>query len=207
MSRSATQDPLEKFRFAVNWGADTTDELDVNGAEQPLTSPVAKAGFHDVQIPKRSTTKVAYREGVDPDVSSQSAGLTSMEDIVLSKGLVPDAADFAEFSAWVAQVHSGGDTTAKLDATVDRARPKTGALVYRKDVTIWMYNRSGEIKRVWKLYNAFPVNYVPGSDMSADDDGEKSLESLTLGYEDFIEILPGAGGTIPTSDVPALPSE
>ena len=55
-----------------------------------------------------------------------------------------------------------------------------------------MLDREGNIARQWIAYNAFPTAFNPGSDLNASEDGEKSLESLTLGYEDFKEIQVGS---------------
>lgn len=203
MARSCAKDPLEKFRFGITWSLETVT-VEVAGQEQTLSSPVPKAGFHDVQMPKRTTNKIMYREGNDPDVSSASAGLSSMEDIVCNRGLMPSSS-YQEIGDWVKAVHSPSDTTLTLDHSAsDKVRRGSGAENYRKDVWIWMYDRMGSVVRVWKLYNAFPVNYAPGSDLNSSEDGDKSMESLTLAYEDFIEIKPGEGGTFPLGEDPAV---
>ena len=175
MARSSTVDPLEKFRFSVSWSADGDSEL----------TALVRLGFHDVQMPKRSTTKGTYREGIDPDISQLYAGLSSMEDVVLSRGvIIEDLND--ELYKWTSAVHN--PTTGHVGREALGARNSDAAANnYRKDVTIQMLDREGNIARQWTLYNAFPVNFVPGSDLNAGEDGEKSLEQLTLGYEDFRE--------------------
>jgi phage tail-like protein len=151
-------------------------------------------------MPKKSVTKIQYREGNDPDIYSLSAGLASMEDITLERGLV--AADQgpnneSDMYKWMSAVQgvttgvgsakragiSGGGQTA--------GQAKNGpnsALLYRKDVTILILDRTGRVSRKYTLYNAFPVAFNPGSDLNAGEDGEKVVESLTLAYEDFKEI-------------------
>lgn len=208
MVRSAKSDPMEKIRFGMAWieptGLKDDQELGTGSVTmENLPKLSAKVGFHDIQFPKRNTNKIQYREGNSPDVYSISAGLSTMEDIVMSRGLLPNAKNFAELAAWAALVHSAGDTTSRLNFNAGLSDKKaTGNNEYRKDVIIFMYDRSGVIKRAWKLYNAFPVNYTPGSDLNAGEDGEKSLEQLTLAYEDFIEIAPGAGTETPPGDDP-----
>jgi len=191
MARSSTKDTLEKFRFGVTWGDNDpglTTIQDVNGELIAIDSNLAKAGFHDVQMPKRTTNKIMYREGNDPDISSVSAGLSTMEDIVLSRGLMSSAASFKEMQAWTQLIHSTTDTSSSLTYDLDKVKKPTGSNNYRKEVWIFMYNRDGTLARAWKLYNAFPVSFVPGSDLNASEDGEKSLEQITLAYEDFMEV-------------------
>lgn len=185
MARASTNEPLEKFRFVLSWSAQA-------GSDEPTA--LARAGFHDVQLPKRSTNKGTYREGTDRDINQLFPGLSSMEDVQLSRGLLPnaDGTANAELYKWMSAVHkpSGGNGGA------NQARPADAAShTYRKDVTVTMYDREGTPARAWKLYQAWPVNFVPGSDLNAGEDGEKSLEQLTLAYEDFEEVTPADAST------------
>lgn len=188
MARSATVDPLEKFRFRLTW-SQTGD-----GSEP---SALARAGFHDIQMPKRSTTKGTYREGTDRDIPQLFAGLSSMEDIVLSRGVISlDSETQSDLYAWMSSVHSPSGGNNRPGATADGTRPAGAAAnAYRKDVTIEMLDREGVTVRAWRCYQAWPMNFVPGSDLNAAEDGEKSLEQLTLAYEDFQE-LKVDGGTV-----------
>lgn len=192
MARSSARDPLERFRFLVEW----TDE----GSDGSEATSVAstRAGFHDIQVPKRSTTKIMYREGNDPDINMVSAGLSSFEDIVLSRGLLKLGTEQAnEFYKWMSAVHKpvAGHPGVDADREEDAASE-----TYRKDVTVSMLDRTGAVAKRWRLYNAFPVNFVPGSDLDASEDGDKSLEQLTLAYEDFQELIPtDAASTADTS--------
>jgi len=178
MARSAAVDPLEKFRFIVTWSND--------GDNEPTA--LVRAGFHDVSSPKRTTTKGTYRDGVDPDVPQLFAGLSNMEDVTLSRGLLIDDLN-NEMYKWMSAVHrptSGHLAREAVDARASDAASNT----YRKDVTITMLDREGNAARKWTLYQAWPQSFTPGSDLNADEDGEKSLESITLAYEDFKEIQP-----------------
>lgn len=178
MARSSATEPLEKFRFKVTISGDS-DGVGLAGAV---------AGFHDVQLPKRSTNKGTYREGDQNDVNQLFAGLSSMEDVVLSRGLVAsDGSSATAMYEWMSAVHEPSS------GNQDRAG-KAALHAYRRDVTVQMLDREGAVAREWKLHQAFPVNFVPGSDLNAGEDGEKSLEQLTLAYEDFQEIK--------TSDAP-----
>jgi len=197
MARSAVNEPLEKFRFSLTWSTATNDE----GEDTAL----ARAGFHDVQMPKRSTTKGTYREGTDRDINQLFAGLSSTEDVVLSRGLLPNPTDQAsnEFYKWMSAVHSpspGNDTVGT------QVRPEGAASNnYRKDVTVSMLDREGAVVRQWVLYQSWPTNFVPGSDLNAGEDGEKSLEQLTLAYEDFQEVRADDPATAATESL-SLPT-
>lgn len=186
MARTGTQDALEKFRFLVE-----TTIPDAKGGTKSLT----RAGFHDMQMPKRTTNKITYREGGDPDVMAISAGLSTMEDVTLSRGAIADDGKAAnDFLTWAKSVHN--PTAGNLGYGTQAASGGNGSSnVYRADVTITMLNREGKAVRAWKLYNAMPVSFVPGSDLNAKEDGEKSMEALTLAYEDFQELTIAAPGS------------
>ena len=181
MARSSTNEPLEKFRFSISWSADAEGTV------------LVRAGFHDAQLPKRATNKGTYREGTDRDINQLFPGLSSMEDVVLSRGLLPNGsgAGANEFYKWMSAVHAPSDGNDTVATTVRPAGAASHA--YRKDVTITQLDREGAPSRQWKLHNAWPTNFVPGSDLNAGEDGEKSLEQLTLAYEDFQELSPTNG--------------
>lgn len=180
MARSSVVDPLEKFRFAVLWSSDGDSE----------STALVRVGFHDIQMPKRTTTKGEYREGLDPDIPQLFAGLSRMEDVTFSRGVIIDDQN-NEFYKWASAVHKPTAGHVGREALSARASDAAAA-EYRKDLTIQMLDREGNVARQWTLFQAFPVSFVPGSDLNADEDGEKSLESMTIGYEDFKEETPGA---------------
>lgn len=186
MARSGATDALEKFRFLVDFTL-------------PDASIPTRVGFHDVQMPKRTTNKIMYREGQHPDTNSISAGLSAMEDIVMSRGTIAgDGALANDLYKWMRAVHQP-NATDRGPNSANLAAADRGKNVYRSEITLKMLNREGVVVRAWKLYQAFPVNFVPGSDLNASEDGDKSLEQLTLCYEDFQELLVAAGvvGTTP----------
>lgn len=185
MARSAINDPLEKFRFLVDFVL-------------PDGSVPVRTGFHDIQMPKRTTSKILYREGADADVNSVSAGLHTMEDVVMNRGsLANDGAIANDFLKWASAVHN---PTTGQTSYVTPTVTASGANAYRAEVTIKMLDREGQVVRKWKLHQAFPTSFIPGSDLNAGEDGEKSLESMTLAYEDFQEIqvvAPGSETEVP----------
>lgn len=179
MARSSIVDPMERFRFALSWSSTGDSE----------NTALVRLGFHDMQMPKRTTTKISYREGIDPDINQHAAGLSNMEDVVMNRGvIITDAND--ECYKWMSAVHNPTTGHVGREALGGRA-PNAAANNYKKDVTVQMLDREGNVARQWTLFNAFPVNFVPASDLNAGEDGDKSLESLTLAYEDFREEIPG----------------
>lgn len=192
MARSSVVDPLEKFRFAVSWSADGQSEA----------TALVRLGFHDVQMPKRATNKISYREGIDPDNNQLAPGLSTMEDIVMSRGTIITDLN-GEFYKWVSAVHNPTSGHVGREALGARAS-NAASNQFRKDVTIQMLDREGNVARQWTLFQAWPSNFVPGSDLNAGEDGEKSMEQLTLSYEDFKEIDVTSGQPKATSS--SLPS-
>jgi len=188
MARSSVQDPLDKFRFSVEWSSGSSDEGTI----------LVKAGFHDIQMPKRTTNVINYREGVDPDINSKSAGLSSFEDIVMNRGITTDSSD--EFYKWASAVHNPQQANIPGYGIEKEINPLATAEAYRKEITIKMYDRSGNVARAWVLLNSFPTGFIPGSDLNAAEDGEKSMEQLTLGYEDFYEVKVENGSIVLTPD-------
>lgn len=200
MARSAANDPLEKFRFLVDLAIPKTTVTDGS------TTDAVRLGFHDIQMPKRTTNKVSYREGHNPDISSLSAGLSTMEDVVMSRGVIAGDGTVAnDFYNWISAVYtpSQGITsyiTAGVGASTDNGVGNNGKVDYRGQVTITLLDRSGTPVRCWVLYNAWPTHFVPASDLNAGEDGEKSMEALTLAYEDFQEVQ--VVGGVPSFSIP-----
>lgn len=188
MGRSASTDPLEKFRFLVSFTIP-------NGTAAGGT-PV-RTGFHDVQMPKRATNKIAYREGQNVDISTQSAGLSTFEDVVMSNGLLASIeVGGEELYTWMSAVHkpsAGIQTFLGTAGGSSAAKAERGINGYRTEVVIKMLDREGTCVRAWKLFQAWPTNFVPGSDLNAGEDGDKSMQSITLAFEDFQEMKVAAG--------------
>ena len=183
MARTAIADPVEKFRFIITWSAG-------NGSEG---TTLQRAGFHDAQLPKRSTNVITYREGTDPDISQKAPGLSTMEDVQMGRGLIAyDATEAGrEFYRWMSAVHNPTAGHVGRDSSALSDRPDNAASnTYRKDVTIKQLDREGNVVRQWTLFQAWVSNFVPGSDLDASEDGDKSIEQITLAYEDFKEEVP-----------------
>lgn len=180
MARSSKVDAVEKFRFTV--------------AYEGMT----RAGFSEVSSPKSTTTKGEYREGNAPDNPQLFPGLTKCEDVVMQRGLTTNQ----DFYVWIKEVFNPETLPAGLPNAGQGpdATPLGNAEIYRKDLTITLHHRTGAPVKQWILYNAFPVAFHPGSDMNASEDGEKSLEQLTIAYESFVE-LKGSEITAPSTGI------
>ena len=196
MARSSSRDPLEKFRFLVEWS------FGIPGTSGDEATPSPRAGFRDIQSPKRNTSEIMYREGNDPDIYMKSPGLSTFEDVTLSRGLVKlDSDENNELYKWMSAVHKPIAGHPGVDG---EREPNAAAGSYRKDVTITMLDRTGTAARKWKLYNAWPKAFVAGSDLDAGEDGDKSIEQLTLGFEDFQELDPASVSDTPVEDSASL---
>lgn len=177
MARSSKIDALEAFRFTVSFEGQT------------------RAGFHDAQVPKQTTTEGEYREGNAPTNMQKFAGLSRMEPVVLSRGATTNQ----DFYEWVKLVFNAENLPeGQPNVQGPDVVPLGDAEQYRKDITITLWQRKGVPAKQWVLYNAWPTNFQPGSDMNASEDGEKSMEQLTLAYESFTE-LSGVEITAPSA--------
>lgn len=189
MAKSAVQDPLEKFRFLISFigeGEATSQD---------------RCGFFSAQMPKRATNKITYREGDDPDIFSQSAGLSTFEDILLERGVIPYSQNGSALYQWMSANHKPGNVPKGpgVKGNVSTRPSDEASNNYRKDIKITVLDRSGNPAKVYEIYNAFVVNFVPGSDLNAGEDGEKLMESITLAYDDFKEKNPSTGADAATS--------
>lgn len=193
MARTAASDPLEKFRFEVYILTSTDDAGNqVTDTETATLDPGTAIGFATVQLPKLTTNKITYREGDNlVNVSSLSPGLSSTEDISLTKGITKGKSTLYD---WASSIHSGGDTTADFNY-IDGNKAATEPDINRKHLRIVMKDRTGKWAKVWDIYNAFPVQFTPGSDLDASADDAKSIESLTIAYESFVEKTVNTDGT------------
>lgn len=178
MARSSKVDAVEKFRFTVAYDG------------------LTRAGFSEVSVPKYTITKGEYREGNAPDNVQLFPGLTRTEDVVLSRGTTTNQ----DFWDWLKLVFDPDPLPGGLNNAGQGpdAAPLGNAEEYRKDITITLHHRNGSPVKQWVLYNSFVMAMQPGSDLNANEDGEKSLEQVTLAYESFTE-LKGAEISAPSA--------
>lgn len=176
MARSAQYDPYDKFRFRVTFYYSIT-ELQ--------TTDSHTAGFTEITLPKATTTEISYRENVSSYSFMKKPGLTRYEPVVLHRGV--DENNY--FYNWHNKIHNAAaalNTT--LSALSALSIVPVQSPIFRKDVLISLLTRDGNTSKHWYLYNAFPIGYKPGNDLSASEDS-KLIEEVTLAYEGFVEVF------------------
>jgi phage tail-like protein len=173
MARPSSKDPLDKFRWSVE--IDGFDRLGFASCETPSVAlninKYAEGGNH--LFPKNIVDSVEYRP-----VTLQR-GVTS--DLNFDKWIT-DYFDFIRGKTQKVNVPSlaGGFNTEDPNLVEVVPSPE-----YRKTVIIKHLDRAGRAVKVYTLYNAFPIEYKPASDFSADTDDTLSMEKLVLTYESF----------------------
>ena len=179
MARSTSFDAFEKFRFTVSWSDATSD------ASGSAEAPLARAGFHDVDLPTRTTTVGEYREGLDADFVQLFAGLNRIGNSTMQRG----ATDSVDFYNWAKDAHNPelhkGQVAIASNPTSSLA---AGSLQIRKDLTIELFDRSGVVVKAWKLLNCLVVDFKPGDKLDASEDGSKLMEQLVIRPEEFYEL-------------------
>lgn len=194
MARSNLRDPLDKFRWLV----------EIDG--------FTRSGFATCQTPSYSITTKDYPEGGAHLTPRNIVDSISYTPVTLTRGVTNDTS-FNRWAAGVFDLVQNnyavknnvpegviGDVASAIGpgaASFIAAAPPgiAGASLvnsnsqfpfkYRRDVLIKHVNRLGQTVAIYKLYNAFPIEYKPASDFDASADDELSVESLTLSYEGF----------------------
>lgn len=111
------------------------------------------AGVSKVGGLKKSSEVVEFREGGDPSTSHKSPGRTKYEAITLERGVTHDT----EFEKWANKVwnyNSGPGTEVSLKD-------------FRKEITIELYNESGQLVRSHKVYRCWVSEYQSSPDLDA----------------------------------------
>lgn len=144
-------DPFRGFRFRVN----------IDGFEE--------AGFTTVSGLADETEVVEYREG---DTAAghmhKLPGLTSYDDIVLSKGKASDTV----FQRWRNQVHQ---------ATTGRGLPDPN---FRKSMIIELRNFQNQSVKTWNVLQAWPSR-LEHEDLDASS-SDVWVERLTIVHEGLV---------------------
>lgn len=206
MARSATIDPVDRFRFRVTVIEDLIASQGGNalqtikqmidassfGSGDTLSSIQEKAalemqiggGFSEVTLPKADTSIITYRENIHATRFIKKPGLTRYEPIVLKKG----ATSSLELYNWFCLVNNdaiGYSLTAELVGNALQLAPAYPAN-FRKDLMITSLYRDGTPVKSWIVLDAFPVMYKPG-DFDASSN-EKLISELAISFEAFVEI-------------------
>jgi phage tail-like protein len=184
MARSSQKDPIDKFRFSVtilvNSGQFNSSITTIN-TNSNFDNVV---GFQEVTLPRVNVGEISYRENNFSGNSSKIPGLTTFEPVILRKGSSQNQVMYD----WFVEV---SDDAASLSVLAKNAAALNAFPVqiqkFRKDIIISSLDRKGNYVKHWVLFDAFPISYKGGDDLSAMVE-EKLIEEIILTYETFIEV-------------------
>ena len=111
------------------------------------------AGASKVSSLKRTTEVVKHREGGDPSSSRKSPGRSEFEAITIERGVTHDK----EFEQWANKVWNFGAGLGKEVSLKD----------FRKNMTIEIYNESGQLALAYKVYRCWVSEFQATSDLDA----------------------------------------
>jgi phage tail-like protein len=109
-------------------------------------------GASKVSSLKRTTEVVKHREGGDPSSSRKSPGRTEYEPITIERGVTHDP----EFERWADKVWNFGAVGAEVSLKD-----------FRKDLTIELYNETGQVALAYKVFRCWVSEYQALSDLDA----------------------------------------
>jgi phage tail-like protein len=154
----AIRDPYRNFKFRV----------EINGTDM---------GFRTVSGLKESTEIIEYREGGENETPRKLPGQTTFENVTLERGM---AADGSDLLGWRDQIFS-------LDKTAGAQPPGTdgtGIADFRREVVIYLKNKSGVEVWKWTVLRAWPAEFEVG-DLDASSN-EVLIEKLVLANEGIL---------------------
>jgi phage tail-like protein len=134
------------------------------------------AGVSKVGALKRSTEVVEHREGGDPSTARKSPGRTKYEAIMLERGVTHDT----EFERWANKVWNFGSGLGTEVALKD----------FRKDLTIELYNESGQLVIAYKVFRAWVSEFQAQADLDANANAVliQSIKLENEGWERDYEV-------------------
>lgn len=166
MPRSATFDPVDRFRWRVY-------------VVNPAGAVFARAGFTSCSTPAITINYNTYPEGGSHMNPRKIADGAIFKPITMRRGVVKGngADDFVKWmeSAYKALNPSPGDGLAPQ---------------YRNDMVIEQLDRDATVVKRWYLRHCVPTFYEPASDFDAMGDNSVSVETLTFEYEGMEEERP-----------------
>lgn len=155
MARPTSKDPLDRFRWTV--------EID----------DIGRGGFSSVQTPSYSISTNEYKEGGAHLYPKQIVDSIRYEPISLERGVTSDDG-FLKWAKGPFQILNSATNT----------QDNNNIENYRRDVIISHMDRAGSKIRIYRLFNAIPIEYKPASDFGSDIE-EVSLERIVIAYEGF----------------------
>lgn len=203
MARSGAVDPVDKFRFrvtvisldlSVTSGLETIAGLSGGGTFfKDKLAIFSRAGFSSINLPKVTVGEMTYRENIDNLRSSKIPGLVKYDPITLSRGVTKNR-DMYDWFRLVNEELALLTTFNEVGGRDLQFAPKQSD-TFRKDIIIEVLDREGQPVKAWYLFNAWPSSYFPGNDLNASVE-EKLIETMTLTYENFLELEGGPDGLL-----------
>lgn len=161
------KDPYRNYKFIVD-----------------IEPAFGRAGFSNVEGLTKETEVIEYREGGDPSTMRKIPGQTSYENIVLQRGMSDDG----DFQAWYNQIFKRRGGSVPLadnnDLSADVLQPPNDE--FRRNVTISLIDKAGVIRKVWRIFDAWPCK-LEHDTLDARDTGDVFIETLELCHEGWIE--------------------
>lgn len=175
MARPSSKDPLDKFRWTVSI---------LSGGSESFT----RLGFTSVETPEVSINVKSYPEGGAHLFPKQIVDSIQYKPVTLLRGVTSDT-NFREWAVQYIELVQGRIETDRFGSAI-QGNPKVPS-DYRRDVVIEHKDRAGRTVKTYFLRAAFPIEYKPASNFSADADDMLSMEKLVLAYESFEVITTG----------------
>lgn len=134
------------------------------------------AGISKCSALKRTTEVVKHREGGDPSSTRKSPGRTEYEAITLERGVTHDP----EFEAWANRVWNFGNALGAEISLKD----------FRKDITIEVYNESGQLALAYKVYRCWVSEFQAQADLDANANAVliQTIKLENEGWERDVEV-------------------
>ncbi len=126
------------------------------------------AGVSKVSALRRTTEVIEHRDGGEQSVSRKSPGRTHYEPITLERGVTHDP----EFERWANKVWNLGAAPGAEVSLKD----------FRKDLTIEVYNESGQLAIAYRVFRAWVSEYQALPDLDANSTAV-ALQHITLQIE------------------------
>lgn len=159
MARPSNKDPLDKFRWSVS----------IDG--------FTRLGFTSVDVPSMTVSSKSYAEGGSHLFPRKIIDTVNYSPVTMQRGVTGDSS----FLEWARSIFNPILGVVGADGTT----PSDGTPEYRRDVVISHLDRAGRPVVTYTLHNAYPIEYKPASEFSADADDTFSIEKLVLDYESF----------------------
>ena len=129
------------------------------------------AGISKISGLRRTTEVIQHREGGDPSSSRKSPGRTEYDPITLERGVTHDP----EFENWANKVWRLGAGSGAEVSLKD----------FRKDITLDLYNETGQHVLSYKIYHCWVSEYqiLPDLDANANAIAIEQLKLENEGWE------------------------